>query len=157
MFESVLIKLLPVWRRQSILKETENNIKEISKEIEEISNSKDNFYKLDYQNRKKAYKSLKKSEYYFNKLCKRYKKMGGKKYFLYPVEIPFLRLDEFIEKCSKCGTKHIYKADDILEGRKERVYKNKYSELKMLRSYVKVVICKSCGNKNIINELYCED
>lgn len=155
MFERIKNKFIPKEE-----KEKEKALKEIEEILEwyvERSNFyyglKDYIYTLNYRDRWELLNLIKELDRGFEHALKIYRKFGGTEVYSYK-KIPFLKDNEFIHKCSRCNKKHIYTKEDIKEATIEGYYTRRilwhYSEPQKYEQDVDVVICQTCGKKDII-------
>lgn len=154
MFERILSKIIPKEDKERLLEDYERILDTAEFSMETIENSQFKFYLANYETRKSIYDSIDEIEKVFNKTYRKYKKMGGKKHFKPREKIPFLKNNEFIHKCSRCYKNHIYTKEDVKEAIIEGYYTRRilwhYSEPQKYEQDVDVVICPTCGKKDII-------
>lgn len=154
MFETVLIKFLIKSEKEKLLKSYEETLDMYELIMNRTEKSKDRFYMSNYDTRKSIYNGIDKIEKIIKDTYKRYKKYGGKRYFVLRERTPFLKDNEFIHECSRCKKKHIYTKEDIRHGRIKKCYViNKLfscSEPHEIEEEVEVLICPTCGKNNII-------
>lgn len=154
MFERILSKIIPKEDKEKLLKEYEELLDSCEFKMDMIESSQFKFYSANYETRESIYNSIDAIEIIFNNTYRKYKKMGGKKYFKLRERIPLLKENEFIHKCSRCNKKHIYTKEDIKEATIEGYYTRRilwhYSEPQKYEQDVDVVICPTCGKKDII-------